>query len=146
MRILAIVVVLALVLVAAVGAVLGRLRPPELLAVPERGVVFADVTVVNPGRERIPGRTVRVEGDRIAAMGSGSAEPVQLRGGFLLPGLVDMHVHDADASIAGQPELFSMLYLAHGVTSVRNTGGGSSQLDWRERVTEGEVAGPRVFA
>jgi hypothetical protein len=152
------VVLLALIAV----VVLGRLAPPEPLVPTQRGALFTNVTVVNPGATRVPGRMVRVAGRHIEsiqatvpveALAPGedrdAAGVFQLReapGGFLLPGLVDMHVHDADSSIDGQQELFSLLYLAHGVTTLRNTGGGSSQLDWRERVAQGEVAGPRVFA
>lgn len=134
-------VLVALLLLGA--AALLSLAPPTPLRPPERGALFANVTVVNPGAGREPSRTVRVEGDRIASIeASGGAES----GGYLLPGLVDMHVHGADPSIAGQEALFSLLYLAHGVTAIRNTGGGTDQLAERERIARGEEAGPRIFA
>jgi cytosine/adenosine deaminase-related metal-dependent hydrolase len=147
MRTLAWVVGAGLLAVLAGAIALARLAPPQPLAAPERGALFTNVTVVNPGGSRIEGQTLRVVGGRIDSVGAtDAAEAGEGDGGFLLPGLVDMHVHDADASIDGQQELFSLLYLVHGVTTVRNTGGGSSQLGWRARVARGEVAGPRVFA
>jgi hypothetical protein len=131
----------ALVLLGA--AVLGTLAPPKPLAPPARGVVLENVTIVNPGAGREAGRTVRVEGGRVAAIEAAAGGP---EGGYLLPGLIDMHVHAADPEIDGQEELFSLLYLAHGVTAVRNTGGGTHQLEQRERTRRGDVAGPRIFA
>jgi hypothetical protein len=55
-------------------------------------------------------------------------------------------VHGADPAIDGQEDLFSLLYLSHGVTTVRNTGGGTDQLAQRERIARGDIAGPRIFA
>jgi len=136
------IVLVGLLLLAALA--LSRLAPPEPLRPPERGAVFSNVTVVNPGAGREPERTVRVAGGRIASIEpSGAAEA---GGGYLLPGLVDMHVHGADSSIDGQEALFSLLYLAHGVTALRNTGGGTDELAQRERIARGEEAGPRIFA
>jgi cytosine/adenosine deaminase-related metal-dependent hydrolase len=145
-RILGAVVGAVVVLLLGGAVVLGFLAPPDLLAPTERGASFVDVTVVNPGATRVPGRTVTVVESRIASIEATVDGDDGEGGGFVLPGLVDMHVHDADGSIDGQQELFSLLYLAHGVTTVRNTGGGIAQLDWRARVDRGEVAGPRVFA
>jgi hypothetical protein len=131
----------ALVLLGAMA--LGSLAPPPPLEPPERGALLADVTVVNPGAGRAEHRTVRIEGTRIASIEpSGAAGG----GGYLLPGLVDMHVHAADSQIDGQEALYALLYLAHGVTALRNTGGGTDQLAQRERVARGEEAGPRLFA
>jgi imidazolonepropionase-like amidohydrolase len=98
--------------------VLGLLAPPAPLRPPERGALFENVTIVNPGAGGAARRRVQVEGGRIASIDpAGDAPP----GGYLLPGLVDMHVHDADPAIDGQQDLFSLLYLAHGVTALRNT-------------------------
>jgi hypothetical protein len=123
--------------------VLGLLAPPVPLQPPERGALFENVTIVSPGAGRAAQRRVTVEGGRIASIDASDATQAT---GYLLPGLVDMHVHDADPSIDGQQDLFSLLYLAHGVTAVRNTGGGTDQLVHRERIVRGEAAGPRIFA
>jgi hypothetical protein len=47
----------------------------------------------------------------------------------------------------GERELFGLLFLRHGVTSVRDVGSfGGGMLEQRRRVREGELAGPRIFA
>lgn len=143
-RFLVLLAMVVVVLGLAAAALLGRLSPPKPLAPPARGAVFDNVTVVEPGLAHWAGRRVVVEGTRIAAIEE--ASPGSEPRGFLLPGLIDMHVHGADESIAGQADLFRLLYLAHGVTTVRNTGGWKGQLDERDRIARGEIAGPRIFA
>ncbi len=129
---------------AGVVLLLGMLAPPQLLVAPDRGAVFEHVAIVEPGFAPTPSRRVVVEGGTIREIGP--ATPGAPFEGYLLPGLIDMHVHGADESIDGQADLFRLLYLAHGVTTVRNTGGGETQLRERERIDRGEVAGPRIFA
>lgn len=86
-----------------------------------------------------------MEHGRIAAI-EAAPQPGAPMGGFVLPGLIDMHVHQADDSIAGQTQLMALLYLAHGVTTVRDTGAfGPTLGDVRDRVVRGELPGPRMF-
>jgi imidazolonepropionase-like amidohydrolase len=119
------------------------------LAVPEPGVALAGLTVVNPGESREPGRGIEVRGDRITRV---SASPLPgasdaYAGSFALPGLVDLHVHHPPALALGQRELFDLLFLAHGVTSVRDTGSFDGRLfAYRRRIDAGEHPGPRIFA
>ena len=119
------------------------LRPPTL-DVPDRGVELTRVTVVNPGIGREPGRRIVVRGARIAAVGaSGGAAPTRYSGSFVLPGLVDMHVHYG----ADQRELFGLLFLAHGVTTVRDAGDLTGTVgETRRAIRDGELAGPTVFS
>jgi hypothetical protein len=65
-------------------------------------------------------------------------------GSYVLPGLIDMHVHFPYAP--DQP-LFALLFLAHGVTTVRDTGNFDGQI-WtmRQAITAGTYPGPRIFA
>jgi hypothetical protein len=66
-----------------------------------RNVAFVNVTVVPMDQERIlAGQTVLVRGERIAAIGPSvavkvpeGAMRVDGTGKYLMPGLVDMHVH-----------------------------------------------------
>jgi hypothetical protein len=68
------------------------------------------------------------------------------KGKFLIPGLWDAHVHTLwDSSRA---VLFFPLFLANGVTSVREMGGpmpARDQLKWRDKISSGEIQGPRLF-
>jgi imidazolonepropionase-like amidohydrolase len=117
-------------------------RPPEV-EVPDRGAVLQDVTVVNPGAGRLAGRTLAVEGDCVARISP--AEPVEggaYAGCYVLPGLADMHVHVPPHT----RDLVNLLFLAHGVTAIREVGDADGTT-WRarERIDAGEAPGPRIF-
>ena len=87
--------------------------------------------------------------DRITAVGRvgelaipSGAKVVNAKGKWLIPGLVDMHVH---VSPAGYPMLL-VLYLANGVTTVRDTGGNITSLRvLRQALQAGRQVGPRLF-
>lgn len=87
--------------------------------------------------------------DRITAVGRvgelaipSGAKVVNAQGKWLIPGLVDMHVH---ISPAGYPTLL-VLYLANGVTTVRDTGGNITSLRvLRQALQAGRQVGPRLF-
>jgi hypothetical protein len=65
-------------------------------------------------------------------------EEIDGKGGFLSPGLVDMHVHVWDEYELG-------LYLAHGVTAVRNLWGQPMHLRMKEALAKEELVGPVFF-
>jgi imidazolonepropionase-like amidohydrolase len=113
----------------------------------EPGVVaFVDVHVVPMDSERVlAGQTVLIRGDRIAAMGPVAsvavppgATVIDGSGKYLMPGLVDMHVH-----ILAPDEL--PLFLASGVTSVRNMSGSREHLEMRDRIATGALLGPTIY-
>ncbi|MEM6455439.1 MAG: amidohydrolase family protein [Acidobacteriota bacterium] len=124
-------------------------RPPWLQppARPAHGVVFVDVTVVPmDGSGPRPGQTVRVERDRIVAIDDvdsaripEKATVVDGRGRYLMPGLADMHVHLLDAG-------HLLLYVATGVTTVRNMWGWIGTLRLRKAIDDGERLGPRIVS
>ena len=124
------------------------LQPPAL-DVPSQGVVLTDVTIVEPGVRRRPNQTVTVRGDRIDQIRATTPTESMgfYSGAFVLPGLIDLHVHHPPALAIGERALFGLLFLAHGVTSVRDTGGMlTTILEYRRRIESGSVAGPRTFA
>ena len=97
------------------------------------------------GGSPIPGATILIDGERIKEIGPGAAVPVpqcaavvEASGKYILPGLIDSHVHYRDY----MPELF----LNHGVTSVKDTG---NVPEWivaqRDGIRKGKIPGPRVF-
>lgn len=123
-----------------------RGTPPQERA-PEPGVIaFVAVDVVPMDSERIlDDQTVLVRGDRITAIGPASAVTVPAgatvidgAGKYLMPGLADMHVH-----ILAPNEM--PLYLAHGVTTVRNMAGFPMHLEMREQISTGALLGPTIY-
>ena len=129
-------------------------------------------------RDMIPqtGKVVCVEGGKIAAVTEGPVpagyEPVDLAGRYILPGLINLHVH---LPASGKPkkkpsdpkklvklitsnglmrrvgvklcESYARTELLSGVTTVR-TVGGVADFDTiiREKAAAGEILGPRVVA
>lgn len=115
--------------------------------VPGLAIVGARV-VPGTGAGPLSDATVLVEGDRIVAVGPRAevripdhARRIEAAGRTLIPGLFDMHVHlsKARASSLG-------LFVANGVTTVRDVGGDHHELlDWRREVRAGERLGPRIL-
>lgn len=123
--------------------------PP--LALSPRGVVLANVTVINPGLGRAEGRTLRIAGDRIEsieAAAAGPGEDAGFSGAYLLPGLIDMHVHFPPHTRLHQTELFAFLFLYHGITTVRDAADidGTATAPAQEGVRSGAFPGPRIFS
>jgi imidazolonepropionase-like amidohydrolase len=119
-------------------------RPPRL-AVPPQGMSLHNVTVVNPGDERLEKQTLVVEGDRIVRLADSqpdAAADQTYAGCYILPGLIDMHVHIPPPARA----LANLLFLAHGVTGVREVGDADGTT-WagREQIQRGDIPGPRIF-
>ncbi|MEO9872136.1 amidohydrolase family protein [Ekhidna sp.] len=73
---------------------------------------------------------------------------IDAKNNFVMPGLWDMHVHfrGGDSLIAENKDLLP-LYIAHGVTTVRDAGGDitPSVLEWRSEIRDGKLLGPDIF-
>ncbi|MEP6820354.1 MAG: amidohydrolase family protein [bacterium] len=105
------------------------------------------VTVIDmTGSPPKPEMTVLVMGNRIAAIGRvghtrvpRGAQILDATGNYLIPGLWDMHVHFTEI------ERSFPLFIANGVTGVRNMGGELEDLlRWRAEVASGKLLGPRI--
>jgi imidazolonepropionase-like amidohydrolase len=89
--------------------------------------------------------TIVVEQGVIRAVGPSGATPpppgarvLDCTGRYVMPGLADMHGHVSHPASA-------MLWLAHGITTVRDMWGSPVQLRWREEVRSGALVGPRMI-
>jgi cytosine/adenosine deaminase-related metal-dependent hydrolase len=116
-------------------------------SVPPQGAALAGVNMVNPGQGRQVDQTIIVTGDRITSISPGPAAPGsseagRYRGAYVLPGLIEMHIHFPPP----ERELAHLLLLAHGVTSAREAGDADGTT-WqaRRRVQAGQMPGPRLF-
>ncbi|MGW4520325.1 amidohydrolase family protein [Amycolatopsis sp. NPDC004378] len=110
-------------------------------------VVVRGATVVDgtdgPAR---PDTSVVLVGDRIAWVGPTAALPpcagaevVDGRGRFVVPGLWDMHTHGLDYE-----HLWPPMFLANGVTGIREMLGYDENRATRAKIRSGELLGPRV--
>ena len=85
--------------------------------------------------------SLETEGNRIRTVGEPSpysaAEFIDAKGGVLLPGLWDMHVHMGDVD--------GMLHLAAGITSARDLGNDSDTIvALKAKIDAGDAVGPRL--
>jgi imidazolonepropionase-like amidohydrolase len=134
-------------------------------------VLYHGFTLIDPASEkRIENAWLVVEGDRLSRVGSGqppkAATPAQthdLRGRFVLPGLIDAHAHIAATGILkvemreGAPAISmpvdaaitrrnARIALARGVTTVRNPGGSTdANAQYDRMIASGEWLGPRAL-
>jgi imidazolonepropionase-like amidohydrolase/ketosteroid isomerase-like protein len=111
-------------------------------------VAFHNVTLIDmTGAKPRPKMTVVVVGNRISAIGKTgtlrlpkNAQVIDGTGKFLIPGLWDMHVHLTKAGKNTLP-----LFVANGITSVRDMGGDYIQLlQWRKEAANGTLLSPRI--
>lgn len=143
----------------------------------------ADIAIIHAGRLlAVPGgpvateQSVVIRGGKIASINSGYIDAAaagagpgdtvvvhNLKNMFVLPGLIDGHVHithennpkgrlqrvemsEGDQAIAGAG--FARTTLMAGFTTVRDVGAGSSDAIFalRDGIARGDVIGPRIFA
>lgn len=108
-----------------------------------RGGTLVDVA---SGKE-IFDSVIVMRGDRIEQVGSRNtvvpedAQIIDVTGKWITPGLIDSHAHAENPD-----ETPFSLYLAKGVTTIRNPGGNITVLRLtRKRLLGGELIGPRLF-
>jgi len=107
------------------------------------------------------GLNVVVEGGRVIAVGAAAeivpptgSQVVDGSGRYLIPGFWDMHVH---IPIKFSPELHLPLFIAYGVTAVRDMldckrpgdplfACVEDKREWNQRILEGSLVGPRIVS
>jgi imidazolonepropionase-like amidohydrolase len=108
-------------------------------------VTFVNATVIDPvSAEAVEGLTVVVEDGRIVSIGSGEpragGRTIDLAGRYLVPGLIDAHVHIADLGAARRA-------LHSGVTTARSMGTSFfADVGLRELARAGALEGPEILA
>jgi imidazolonepropionase-like amidohydrolase len=97
--------------------------------------------------------TVLVRDGRIVSIGGAANLPprdvrrIEASGKYLMPGLVDMHMHlYSDGALPDSVTPAELgIVLANGVTAVRLMAGSDRQLAWRAKVASGDVLGPQLW-
>jgi imidazolonepropionase-like amidohydrolase len=118
---------------------------PAAAASSDPVTAFVGVTVLPlDSAARLADQTVLVRGERIERIGPRAAVAVPAgariidgHGRYLMPGLMDLHVH-----LSRLQDLSTLLAL--GVTTVRNMWGAPIHLEWRDRIARGELRGPTI--
>lgn len=113
---------------------------------------FVGVDVLPMDRDhRLPGQTVVVADGRIVAVGPqdrveipADATRIAGEGRVLMPGLAEMHGHVPGGDDPAYVEDTLILYLANGVTLVRNMSGDPSHPALRARIEAGALDGPNL--
>ena len=165
----------AILAVAPLVAARASAQPPTEPSAPPAATAIVGGTLVNPGGAPVPDAVVVVRDARIACAGRraecavpSGARTVDARGGWVIPGLIDAHVHYSQTgwvdgrpdafdvraelpyeavvgTLHGEPERFHRAHLCAGVTSVFDVGGYAWTHDLA-RATRTAADAPRVVA
>lgn len=119
-------------------------------------LIISNATIVDIGSgELMPEQLIGISGDtirRIDDQGNSvdyeADEHLDAENNYIMPGLWDMHVHfrGGDTLVAENKGLLP-LFLAHGITTVRDAGGDMTPavMDWRDKINKGELDGPKIL-
>jgi len=119
-------------------------------------LVITNVNIVDATTGKIvPHRLLAISGNTIKAVDDSKMAAkykadryVDGMGKYAMPGLWDMHVHfrGGDSLIGANKNLLP-LFLANGITTVRECGGDMtpSVMAWGKQTAQGELPGPRIF-
>ncbi len=113
---------------------------------PPRGpmdIVIEGNRIVEVKSVGVPGLPINEEGRPKDA-----TREIDAHGMYVLPGFVDTHAHTGGRSQGTPAEYVYKLWMAHGVTTIRDPGSGNG-VDWtleaRERSARNEIVAPRIF-
>ena len=128
---------------------LGLRRPAPPPCAAKGRFQVGGVTVVNPMQGRRANATIEISGGAIAAIADTQGPtPLDYTGCYALPGLVDMHVHlPPDNALKLTPSA-ALLYLQHGITTIREAGDldGTAVSALRKLERDGAHPVPRLFS
>ncbi|PWV55602.1 amidohydrolase family protein [Chitinophaga sp. S165] len=123
--------------------------------------VIRDVNIIPMTADNrvIPHATVVVKDKKILSINEAvpaSAKVIDGKGKWLIPGLIDMHVHNISDISFGQSyptkganffpdnQDFMLLYIANGVTTTLELSGRAEHFGQRNEIIKGNVTGPRI--
>lgn len=141
---------------ASIALVIGAALAPACAAAETLALVDVRIVDVERGRILAP-RTVVIRDGRIGAIVRGSARlphgarRIELANRYLVPGFVDAHVHLFNTATKRPPNDWALpLFVAHGVTAVREMAADEASLRvlarWREEIDAGRRIAPRIVA
>lgn len=108
-------------------------------------LAIKDITVLSEdGRTMLPNHTVLIKNTKIEALGDSINIPndyeiIDGRGKYLIPGLIDAHVH------LKKSKNDLLLYLANGITQVGEMTGMKEHFKYAKDIEDGTFLGPRIY-
>ena len=79
---------------------------------------------------------------------TGATKEIDATGKYVIPGIIDLHIHTGSETKAPEAEYVYKLWLAHGITTVR--GVPSGDLEWslseKKRSAQNKIAAPRMIS
>ena len=138
-------------------AIVAGLGVTDARAAERKDLAIENVAIVDVAHGRVTAsQTVVVSNGRIVAIGTHATIPADAthidgRGRFLIPGLVDAHVHFFNNWSKRPPNTWTFpLYVANGVTGVREMAASPDDIAavnaWRVSVADGTLVAPRILA
>jgi len=136
-------------------------------AIAEDAVIHAGHVLAKPGEGYLTRQTILVEDGRIVSITAGYSTPknytvINLRDAYVLPGLIDSHVHitsengpggrikdfeDSEVDTAFDGAAFALVTLKAGFTTVQDVGAPNDSIfGLRDAIARGAVPGPRMRA
>lgn len=114
---------------------------------PPRGpidIVVENNTIVDIQVVGYPG--VAIDDSKRPQLKSGGKE-LDCSGMYLLPGFIDMHTHIGGVSQGADHDYVFKLWMAHGITTIREVGGRGLawSLNLKEKSAENSIIAPRIF-
>ena len=98
-----------------IAGLVWSLLPPELDIPEVQAFRLSDATIIQPNEFTLEHQDVLVVDGKIAGIGPtgtlGTEVPAISQGGFVMPGLIDLHVHYPPRLAVGQQSLWSLLFL-----------------------------------
>ena len=91
---------------------------------------------------------VPINNSRRPKLTNGGVE-IDCEGSYILPGFIDTHGHIGGRSQGANPEYVFKLWMAHGITTIREPGGSLSQklkLELKNRSKKNEIIAPRIYS
>ncbi|MTH30489.1 amidohydrolase family protein [Myroides pelagicus] len=117
-----------------------------------------DIITMNKDNQVIKNGNIIIKNNKILSINGSKPEHaivINGQGKYLIPGLIDMHVHNlADGPYMGYPtqgagvlfdtQRFMTLYIANGVTTVFELSARAEHIGQRNEILKGQVIGPRI--